>query len=84
MQTRCRIGTRIAQVTPSFYLFRALGPFGRNLIRERICAGLAAAARDRKNGRKPLINTKKLARARSVIGKSVIGKRLTVRVPQSD
>ena len=58
-----------------FHLFGALGQFERDLIRECTRAGLvAAAARGRKGGRKPVINADKLAR-----GCSMIAKGLTVR-----
>ena len=36
-----------------FHVFGALGQFERDLIRDRTKAGLAAAARGRKGGRKP-------------------------------
>jgi DNA invertase Pin-like site-specific DNA recombinase len=55
-----------------FHLFGALGQFERDLIRERRRAGLmAAAARGRRGGRKPVVTNKKLERARSIIGKSL-------------
>jgi DNA invertase Pin-like site-specific DNA recombinase len=48
-----------------FHVFGALGQFERDLIRERTKAGLtAAAARGRKGGRKPVVTTDKLQRAR--------------------
>lgn len=48
-----------------FHVFGALGQFERDLIRERTKAGLAAAAtRGRKGGRKPVVTTEKLQRAR--------------------
>jgi len=51
-----------------FHLFGALGQFERDLIRERTRAGLiAAAARGRKGGRKPVVNPEKLRRARGII-----------------
>lgn len=54
-----------------FHLFGALGQFERDLIRERTRAGLAAATRGRKGGRKPVINADKLVRARSMIAKGL-------------
>jgi DNA invertase Pin-like site-specific DNA recombinase len=51
-----------------FHLFGALGQFERDLIRERTRAGLAAAAaRGRKGGRKPVVTSEKLKRARTLI-----------------
>lgn len=51
-----------------FHVFGALGQFERDLIRERTKAGLvAAAARGRKGGRKPVITEDKLQRARGYI-----------------
>jgi DNA invertase Pin-like site-specific DNA recombinase len=51
-----------------FHVFGALGQFERDLIRERTSAGLvAAAARGRKGGRKPVVNDEKLQRAREHI-----------------
>ena len=48
-----------------FHLFGALGEFERDLIRERTQAGLtAAAARGRRGGRKPVVTSETLARAR--------------------
>jgi DNA invertase Pin-like site-specific DNA recombinase len=55
-----------------FHLFGALGQFERDLIRERTRAGLAAAAaRGRKGGRKPVVDVRKLARARSMVAKGL-------------
>ena len=49
-------------------MFGALGQFERDLIRDRTKAGLtAAAARGRKGGRKPVVTTDKLQRARKHI-----------------
>ena len=50
-----------------FHVFGALGQFERDLIRERTKAGLAAAARGRKGGRKPVVTADKLQRAREHI-----------------
>jgi DNA invertase Pin-like site-specific DNA recombinase len=53
-----------------FHLFGALGQFERDLIQERTRAGLmAAAARGRKGGRKPVMVADKLQRARAMIAK---------------
>jgi DNA invertase Pin-like site-specific DNA recombinase len=55
-----------------FHLFGALGQFERDLIGERSRAGLvAAAARGRKGGRKPVVTGEKLERARVIIGKGL-------------
>lgn len=55
-----------------FHLFGALGQFERDLIQERTRAGLvAAAARGRKGGRKPVITREKLERARAIISKGL-------------
>jgi DNA invertase Pin-like site-specific DNA recombinase len=55
-----------------FHLFGALGQFERDLIRERTRAGLVAAeARGRKGGRKPVITAEKLKRARNIIDKGL-------------
>ncbi|WP_158746949.1 recombinase family protein [Acidisphaera sp. L21] len=51
-----------------FHLFGALGQFERDLIQERTRAGLvAAAARGRKGGRKPVVVGDKLHRARVMV-----------------
>jgi DNA invertase Pin-like site-specific DNA recombinase len=55
-----------------FHLFGALGQFERDLIGERTRAGLvAAAARGRKGGRKPVVTGEKLDRARVIISKGL-------------
>ena len=55
-----------------FHVFGALGQFERDLIRERTRAGLvAAAARGRRGGRKPVITSEKLQRARGHIAKGL-------------
>lgn len=55
-----------------FHLFGALGEFERDLIRERTRAGLAAAAaRGRKGGRKRVVTSQKLDRARTIIAKGL-------------
>ncbi len=43
-----------------FHVFGALSQFERDLIRERTRAGLTAAARGRKGGRKPVVTADKL------------------------
>jgi DNA invertase Pin-like site-specific DNA recombinase len=51
-----------------FHVFGALAQFERDLIRERTCAGLrAAAARGRKGGRRPVVTPEKLRRAGALI-----------------
>jgi Resolvase, N terminal domain len=50
-----------------FHLFGALGQLERDLIQERTRAGLVAAAlRGRKGGRKPVVTSEKLERARAL------------------
>jgi DNA invertase Pin-like site-specific DNA recombinase len=64
-----------------FHLFGALGQFERDLIQERTRAGLvAAAARGRKGGRKPVITSEKLARARAVISKGLTVREAATRI----
>jgi DNA invertase Pin-like site-specific DNA recombinase len=73
-----------------FHLFGALGQFERDLIQslgderqERTRAGLtAAAARGRKGGRKPVVTSDKLDRARSGVTRYVMTKRLLPSVCQ--
>lgn len=51
-----------------FHLFAALADFERDLIRERTRAGLAIAkARGRNGGRKPVVTSEKLTKARALI-----------------
>ena len=51
-----------------FHVFGALGQFERDLIRERTRAGLvAAAARGRQGGRKPVVTADKLRRAQVLL-----------------
>jgi DNA invertase Pin-like site-specific DNA recombinase len=55
-----------------FHVFGALGQFERDLIRERTCAGLqAAATRGRKGGRKPAVTPEKLERAKALTGQGL-------------
>jgi len=64
-----------------FHIFGALGQFERDLIQERTCAGLAAAAaRGRKGGRKPAITDDKLRRAREHIAKGLTVREAAMRV----
>jgi len=52
------------------HVFAALAQFERDLIRERIRAGLtAAAARGRRGGRKPVVTADRLERAKALIAK---------------
>jgi DNA invertase Pin-like site-specific DNA recombinase len=51
-----------------FHLFGALAEFEKNLIRERTKAGLVAArARGRKGGRKPVMDEKKIRQAQALM-----------------
>ncbi len=60
-----RIETSSASGKLVFHVFAALAEFERNLIRERTCAGLAAArARGRKGGRKPKLGERELREIR--------------------
>ena len=55
-----------------FHVFGALAQFERDLIRERTCAGLSAAAsRGRHGGRKPVVTADKLIRAQALIAKGL-------------
>lgn len=64
-----------------FHLFGALSQFERELVRERTRAGLAAAeARGRKGGRKPVITSEKLKRAREIIQKGLTVREAAVRL----
>jgi DNA invertase Pin-like site-specific DNA recombinase len=55
-----------------FHLFGALSQFERDLIQERTRAGLdAAAARGIKGGRKPVVTSDKLKRARVFIARGL-------------
>jgi DNA invertase Pin-like site-specific DNA recombinase len=63
---------KIAAAKKDLFLFGALGQFERDLIKERTRADLiAAAARGRKGGRKPVVSTDKLERARGMIAKGL-------------
>jgi len=64
-----------------FHIFGALGQFERDLIRERTRAGLiAAAARGRKGGRKPVITDERLKRAREMVGKGLTVREIATRL----
>jgi DNA invertase Pin-like site-specific DNA recombinase len=64
-----------------FHLFGALGQFERDLIRERTRAGLKAAeARGHKGGRKPVVTTDKLKRARELIAKGLTVREAAIRM----
>jgi DNA invertase Pin-like site-specific DNA recombinase len=64
-----------------FHLFGALGQFERDLIQERTRAGLAAAAaRGRKGGRKPVVVSEKLERARGMVAKGLTVREAAVRL----
>ena len=64
-----------------FHVFGALGQFERDLIRDRTKAGLAAAAvRGRKGGRKPVVTTEKLQRAREHIANGLTVREAAARV----
>lgn len=64
-----------------FHLFGALGQFERDLIQERTRAGLvAAAARGRKGGRKPVVVPEKLERARGMVAKGLTVREAAIRL----
>ena len=64
-----------------FHIFGALGQFERDLIGERTRAGLTAAAvRDRKGGRKPVVTDDKLTRARGMVGKGLTVREIAMRL----
>jgi DNA invertase Pin-like site-specific DNA recombinase len=64
-----------------FHIFGALGQFERDLIRERTKAGLiAAAARGRKGGRKPVVSEEKLQRAQQYIATGLNVREAAVRL----
>ena len=80
----CSLTEAIDTTTPGgrlgFHLFGALGQFERDLIRERTRAGLVAAARGRKGGRKPVVTAEKLERARTIIAKGLTVREAAVRL----
>jgi DNA invertase Pin-like site-specific DNA recombinase len=64
-----------------FHLFGALGQFERDLIQERTRAGLiAAAARGRRGGRKPVVTEERLKRARVMIERGLTVRDAAVRL----
>lgn len=63
-----------------FHVFGALGQFERDLIGERTKAGLAAAARGRKGGRKPVVTADKLRRAREHLANGLNVREATARL----
>lgn len=63
-----RIETTSAAGKLIFHVFAALAEFERNLIRERTRAGLLAArARGRKGGRKPVLDARQLREIRALL-----------------
>ncbi len=67
-----------------FHIFGALSQFEHDLIRERTKAGLtAAAARGRKGGRKPVVTTDKLQRAREHIANGLNVREAATRIKVS-
>jgi DNA invertase Pin-like site-specific DNA recombinase len=63
-----RIETISATGKLTFHLFASLAEFERNLIRERTCAGLAAAkARGRSGGRKPKLDVKQIKEIKAIL-----------------
>ena len=70
-----------SQCRDAVFLFGALGQFERDLIRERTRAGLAAAAaRGRKGGRKPAVDSVKPARARGMVAKGLTVREAAIRL----
>jgi DNA invertase Pin-like site-specific DNA recombinase len=66
--TGAAIDTTTAQGRLLFGIFASLAEFERELIRERVMAGLTAArARGRKGGRKPVFTASKLRRAQAAM-----------------
>ncbi len=67
-----------------FHVFSALAQFERDLIRERTSAGLKAAeARGRKGGRRPVVTSDKLARARTHLAAGLTVREAAARVKVS-
>lgn len=63
-----KIETGTATGKLQFHVFAALAEFERSLIRERTCAGLAAArARGRRGGRPPKLNEKQVRTIKSLL-----------------
>jgi DNA invertase Pin-like site-specific DNA recombinase len=66
--TGAAIGTTTPQGRLLFGIFASLAEFKRELIRERVMAGLTAArARGRKGGRRPVFTPSKLRRAQAAM-----------------
>jgi DNA invertase Pin-like site-specific DNA recombinase len=64
-----------------FNVFGALASFERDLIRERTKAGLAAAAaRGRQGGRKPVVTSDKLTRAKGLLANGLTVREAAMRV----
>ena len=64
-----------------FHVFSALAAFERDLVTERIKAGLAAAlARGRQGGRRPVVTPAKLDRARAIIAQGLNVREATTRL----
>jgi len=81
----CSLTEAIDTTTPGggliFHLFGALGEFGRDLIRERTRAGLRAAnAHGRRGGRKPVVTSDKLLRARGLIANGLTVREVAARL----
>ena len=75
------IDTTTSGGTLVFHLFGALAQFERDLIRERTRAGLdAAAARGRKGGRKAVVTSDKLDRARKLIADGLTVREAAARI----
>lgn len=75
------IDTTTSGGTLVFHLFGALAQFERDLIRERTRAGLdAAAARGRKGGRKAVVTSDKLVRARKLIADGLTVREAAARI----
>ena len=81
----CSLTEAIDTTTPGgrliFHLFGALGEFERDLIRERTRVGLKAAkARGRRGGRKPVVTSDKLLRARGLIANGLTVREVAARL----
>lgn len=66
-----------------FHVFGALGQFERDLIRGRTKAGLTAAVRGRKGGRKPVVTVDKLQRTREHIANGLNVREVATRLKVS-
>ncbi len=75
------VDTTTSGGTLVFHLFGALAQFERDLIRERTRAGLKAAeARGRKGGRKPVVTSEKLTRARALVASGLTVREASARL----